>query len=133
MILDSSFLIDVQRGSRRALDVAMNIESANEPTRVPLVVIYELFMGVGKGTETEKNRRRVQQVLNRFSSVPATEPIMKCAGHLDGVVRRKFGGEIGTADAFIAATALWYDEPVVTADVTDFEKVPDPDLRVEAY
>ena len=133
MILDSSFLIDVQRGSRRAIDLAMSIESEDQPTRVPFVVIYELFMGVGKGTETEKNRRLVQRVLDRFSSVPATEPIVKRAGYLDGVVQRKFGGKIGTADAIVAATALEYDEPVVTDNVRDFQRVPSAELRVETY
>ncbi|PSQ47799.1 hypothetical protein BRD15_06610 [Halobacteriales archaeon SW_6_65_15] len=65
--------------------------------------------------------------------MPATESIAKRAGFLDGTIERKFGNEIGPLDAIIAATALEYDEPVVTADVTDFEKVPDPELRVETY
>ena len=133
MILDTSFLIDVQRGTRRAVDVAADIESGDRPRRVPFVVVYELFMGVGKGTKTEANRRRVEQVLDRFSSLPATEPIMKRAGFLDGVAQREYGSEIGTADAIVAATALEYDEPVVTDDVRDFQRMPAADLRIETY
>lgn len=51
MILDTSFLIDVQRDFGPAIDRAMTIESADRPTRIPLVVVYELFLGVGKGNE----------------------------------------------------------------------------------
>ena len=133
MILDSSFLIDLQRGSRRAIDRATEIEAKHEPSRVPLVVVYELFIGVGKGTKREENRLRVRRVLDRVSSVRATEPLMEQAGYLDGAVQRELGDGIGTADAIIAATAIEYDEPVVTADTTDFEKVPDSGLRVETY
>ncbi|PSQ47792.1 hypothetical protein BRD15_06605 [Halobacteriales archaeon SW_6_65_15] len=57
MILDTSFLIDVQRDFGPAIDRTMTIESADRPTRIPLVVVYELFLGVGKGTRTEANRR----------------------------------------------------------------------------
>ena len=44
---------------------------------------------------------------------------------------QKDGESIGAVDALVAATALDYDEPVVTADTEDFELVSD--LRVETY
>ena len=133
MILDTSFLIDVQRGFGPAVDRATTMESANRPRRIPLVVVYELFLGVGKGTKTEANRRRIQRLLERFSLVSPTESIAKRAGFLDGTLRRERGSKIGPPDAIVAATALEYDEPVLTGDLTDFEKVPSAELRVETY
>jgi predicted nucleic acid-binding protein len=104
--LDTSFLIDVQRDFGPAIDGAMTMESADRPTRIPLVVVYELFLGVGKGARTEANRRRVHRLLRRFSLIPSTESIAKRAGFLDGTIERKFGNKIGPPDAIIAATAL---------------------------
>ena len=41
------------------------------------------------------------------------------------------GEAIGAVDALVAGTALDYDEPVVTFDVDDFERVPG--IRLEQY
>jgi predicted nucleic acid-binding protein len=133
MILDTSFLIDVQRDFGPAIDRAMTMESANRPRRIPLVVVYELFLCVGKGTKTEANRRRIQRLLEQFSLVSPTESIVKRAGFLDGTLRRERGSKIGPPDAIVAATALEYDEPVVTDDVRDFQRIPAAELQVETY
>lgn len=54
MILDSSFLIDIQNGVPAAVDTIDEIEAGDQPLRVPHVVVYELYIGVGKGTQTAK-------------------------------------------------------------------------------
>jgi predicted nucleic acid-binding protein len=133
MILDSSFLIDLERSHEPAVTKAREIEADELPRRVPLIVIYEMFISVGKGTRTEENRKRVERVLGSLPIVSANEAIVRRAGRFEGEVQRTGLTGVGPADAIIAATAIEYDEPVLTDDATDFERIPSAELRIEAY
>jgi predicted nucleic acid-binding protein len=130
LILDTSFLVDVQNGFEAATEKAAEIESDGRPRRVPHTVLYELYIGVGKGVQTDENRERVENVLSSLPLEPTTPSIARRAGKLEGELK-KDGEAIGAVDALVASTALDYDEPVVTADTEDFERVPD--LRTETY
>ena len=130
MILDTSFLIDVQNGVEAATEKAAEIESNGRPRRVPHTVVYELYIGVGKGVQTDENRKRVETVLSSLPLEPTTPSIARRAGKIEGELQNE-GEAIGAVDAFVAATALDYDEAVVTADTGDFERISD--LRVETY
>jgi len=133
VILDSTFLIDIEAEYGPALDKARELENGGLPLRIPMVVVYELFISVGKGANPEENRRAVERVLEGFPLVPATESIAKRAGRFEGEIQRRHGKGIGTADAIIASTAIEFDEPVMTENVRDYEKIPSDDLRIETY
>ena len=130
MILDSSFLIDVQNGVDAATTKARELERSSRPRRVPHVVLYELYIEVGKGSQTEANRDRIDRVLSSLPLEPTTPAIVRRAGKLEGELQGSDEG-VGAVDAIVAATALEYEEPVVTADVDHFERIPDVD--VESY
>lgn len=130
MILDTSFLIDVQNGVEAATEKAAEIESDGRPRRVPHTVLYELYIGVSKGIQTDENKEQVENVLSSLPLEPTTPSIARRAGKIEGELQKN-GEAIGAVDAFVAATALDYDEPVVTADIRDFERVSD--LRIETY
>lgn len=133
MILDSSFLIDIEHEDPGALATARAIEGKGLPRRVPLVVIAELYIGVGTGVRTDENRRGIDAVLRGLPVVRPTRSIAKRAGIIEGELQAKRDGGtgIGIADAFIAATAEAYGEPVVTGDPDDFAMVPG--IEVETY
>lgn len=133
MILDSSFLIDIEREHEGALAKARAIEEEEHPRRVPMIVLTELYIGVGKGVRSAENRRRVERVLRSLPVVTQTESISKRAGIIEGELQAADENEegIGLADALIAATAREYDEPIVTADPGDFLRVED--VEVETY
>ncbi len=130
MILDSSFLIDVQNGVDSATEKAREIESKSLPRRVPHVVLYELYVGVGKGAQSEENAERIESVVSSLPLEPTTPSIARRAGKIEGSLQSK-DGAVGAVDAIVAATALEYDEPVVTDDTEDFGRVDGLDL--EAY
>jgi len=115
VILDSSFLIDIQNGIPAAVDTIDEIESAGRPLRVPHVVVYELYIGVGKGTQSAQNRARIDAVLGSLTLEPTTLEIVRRAGELEGSLQQH-DQAVGAVDAIVAATARRYDEPVVTAD-----------------
>lgn len=123
MILDTNFLIDIEANRPAALEKAQEIEAAGYPRRVPHVVVFELWTAIGKGSETEQNRRRFERVLDGLPQAELTDAIAKRAGEIEGRVQAadpKDSG-VGVADAVIAATALTVNEPVVTDDI-DFER-----------
>ncbi len=130
MILDTSFLIDVQNGVETATEKAREIEEEGRPRRVPHVVLYELYIGVGKGVQTDENRKRIEGVLSSLPLEPTTPSIARRAGKIEGNLQRK-GDAVGAVDALVAATALEYDEAVVTADFDDFDRIIG--LEVEPY
>lgn len=130
MILDTSFLIDVQNGVDAATTTARKLERTSQPRRVPHVVLYELYIGVGKGTQTAANRDRIDRVLSSLPMEPTTPAIARRAGELEGDLQGSDEG-VGAVDAIVAATALEYEEPVVTADEDRFERIPGVD--VESY
>ena len=130
MILDSSFLIDVQNGVDSATEKAREIESKSLPRRVPHVVLYELYVGVGKGAQSEENAERIESVVSSLPLEPTTPSIARRAGKIEGSLQSK-DGAVGAVDAIVAATALEYDEPVVTDDNEDFGRVDG--LDIEAY
>lgn len=130
MILDSSFLIDLQNGIESATSLAGEIEESNRPRRVPHVVLYELYVGVGKGTQDEANRQRIDGVVQSLALEPTTPSIVRRAGELEGTLQREDVG-VGAVDAIVGAIALAYDEPVVTDDVGHFERMDG--VEVQSY
>ena len=134
MILDSSFLIDVEIGNERAIARARQIDESDLPQRIPLIVVSELYVSVGKGVQSEENRAAVDAVLDSRHLVPASEPIAKRAGLIEGEIQQQGSDSngVGIADATIAATALEYDEPIVTDDADYWTRVP-RDIDVRTY
>lgn len=136
-ILDTNFLISVDRNNPRALKKGREMEQKNRPLRVPRIAVSELWVAVGKGTRTQRNIRQYNKVLTGLPQVDLTEKIAKQGGKIHG--ESEAGGKpgVGIADGIIAATALDYDEPVITND-TDYrnriqQNLGYSNLDVETY
>jgi predicted nucleic acid-binding protein len=130
MILDTSFLLDLIDADPAATTLAEAFESTGVPQRVPAQVVYELYAGVGY-TDTPKGEILVlDSVLAARPLVETTGEIAKKAGRIDGELRRE-GERIPPNDLVIGATGLVHDEPVVTRNMDDFERVPG--LQVTTY
>jgi predicted nucleic acid-binding protein len=130
MILDTSFLLDLIDDDPAATTLAEEFESTGVPQRVPAQVVYELYAGVGY-TDTPKGEILVlDSVLAARPLVETTGEIAKKAGRIDGELRRE-GERIPPNDLVIGATGLVHDEPVVTRNTDDFERVPG--LQVTTY
>lgn len=133
MILDSSFLIDIEWEHEGALAKAREIEAAELPRPVPLVVVSELYISIGKGTRTEENQQAVDRVLRALPIAELSVSIAKRAGIVEGELQAEDESDegIGLVEALIASIALEYDEPIVTGDPDDFRRVEG--VRVETY
>jgi len=140
MILDTNFLIDIDNNRPDAIKKAQQIERAGRPRRVPRIVMFELWVAVGKGTHTEHNRQKFERLLDGLPQVELTATIAKRAGEIEGETQAADPNDIGvgSADAIVAATAVELEEPVVTDDRRDFvnriqEQAGVSELNVELY
>ncbi|SDF19505.1 PIN domain-containing protein [Halorientalis regularis] len=117
MILDTEFLIELDNRNQNAIERAAELESADVPLRVPTIVVQELYVGVGAGSQSFENARQ-------YGALVANKPVVE----IDGNIARQAGAlegrhavsdekpELGPGDAIVAATGLQYNEPVVTND-----------------
>jgi len=131
MILDTEFLISLRAGESGAVDLAAELEADSVPTRIPTVVVQELYVGVGAGGDAAENARAYEALVANKPVVDLDENIARRAGVLEGHhLTSDAKPTLGPGDATVAATGLVFNEPVVTNDV-DFEHVDG--LDVERY
>ena len=131
MILDTEFLISLRAEEAGAIERARALEAAGVPTRIPTIVVEELYVGVGAGGTTEDNEQAFEALLGNKPLVPLDADVAKRAGILEGEhLASDDKPTLGPADAVVAATGLTASEPVLTNDA-DFESVDG--LRVDRY
>lgn len=123
MILDTEFLIELDDGNQAAREKAAELEAANVPLRVPTIVIQELYVGVGAGSQSFENARKYEALIANKPVVEMDENIARQAGALEGRhIASDSKPALGPGDAIVAATGLQYNEAVVTND-RDFTHV----------
>lgn len=118
MILDSCFLIDVLASDDGAVAKREEVLANSNPVAVAAPSITEVERGLGAG-----------QTRQQFRSLIADLPVLaydhrtaRTAADVLGTLDDR-GEPIGTLDAMVAATALSRDEPVLTRNVSEFDRV----------
>lgn len=115
IVLDTSVLIDVLRGSRPAAEwigALDQIPSCSELTRA------EILRGV-----RSPERSRTERLLSSLRWIPVDEPISRRGGELGRQYRRSHPG-LGIIDVIIAATAQLLDADLATANVRHYPMFP---------
>ncbi len=128
MLLDTTFLIDLQRGllhGRPAGALRFLEERPAEPVSISLVSWLEFAEGYGDDRE-----HACRQFLSRF---PLVSPDVAIAWRASRISRslRASGRPMADHDLWIAATALELRRPLVTKNVRHFHAVPG--LQVVTY
>ena len=127
LILETTFLIDLEREHHRAAGAAVAFLEANEDARLylPFIVAGEL----AAGTPLSK-RDRWESFLAPFYVLPSTADVSWEYGRAYRYLKDN-GRLIGGNDLWIAATGLAYKMPVVTRNAEHYRRVPG--LEVEEY
>lgn len=117
MILDTSVVVDIDRGTSskkvRRLDRC-------SPHEICAATVAEYFAGVElseRGSEVEGRK-----LLQNAEEIAIKGETAREAGRIIAELTRK-GELIGINDVYIAAVARVLEKPVLTADVSDFERV----------
>ncbi|GAA0656171.1 type II toxin-antitoxin system VapC family toxin [Salarchaeum japonicum] len=129
VLLDTLFLIDLMNGDEDAVATARELENNLVQQRISAMTLFELHYGVARAIESEAERETVETVLASKPIHPADSVVMRKAGRLAGELQND-GTPVGDGDVIIAATADVVDEPVLTRNVTDFERL---NVDVETY
>jgi hypothetical protein len=130
VLLDTSFLIDLMNGDDDAVEKARELERDLVQQRVAAMTLFELYYGVARAVQSEKERERIERILASKPVHPADVAVMRKAGRLAGELANE-GNPVGDGDVIIGATATIVDEPVLTRNVEDFDRFDD--VEIETY
>ena len=130
MIADTSFLIDLMRRKETALEKLKTIERNNESQYSTSPSVFELAVGIYLSKIPEKEKEKVNSVLQRFSVLNLGLGEAVIGGSILGELYSR-GMPIDPIDAQIAGIARCIKQPIVTRDTEHFERIPN--LKVETY
>ena len=125
MILDTVFLGDLADRVPAARELARDLNERQAPTRVPTVVVWEAFTGVGNAypDRAEELRAIYERLLASRSTVDLDATTARRGGLLNGeFIQSDTAAQLDDVDSIVAAHGLLLDEPVVTND-SEFEAV----------
>jgi predicted nucleic acid-binding protein len=101
---------------------------ANFEWGISVVTLGELRLGVlqAKGPEAASRRLSTYQLAQRFEALPVDESVADAWALLVSRLREA-GLKVPINDAWIAATAIAHDIPIVTQDA-DYDLMPDAEV-----
>ncbi len=121
-LADTSFLVDLMRRDRSALNLYLNFEQQGIALSTTAITAMELF----KGAYVSGNRNnlvKVRTILELFTLLPVDETVYEAFGRIAAGLCIS-GNPIGDFDEVIAAIALCNDGEIITRD-RHFEKIPE--------
>jgi tRNA(fMet)-specific endonuclease VapC len=126
VLLDTTFLIDAERGARD-LDAVLDDD---DDVAVAAITVAELLVGVELAFQSQRERRRifVEDVVTSLPVIPYDLGIAQEHAFLLTAVKRA-GRPRGAHDLLIAATARATQRAVVTADAKAFDDLPGVEVR----
>ena len=109
-------------GDEEAVERARQLEADLVQQRLSAMTIFELYYGIARTDTPEDEREQVETVLESKPTHPADTAVMRAAGRLSGELTNE-GTPVGDGDVIIGATADVLDEPVLTRNVADFDRL----------
>ncbi|MFO7836647.1 MAG: type II toxin-antitoxin system VapC family toxin [Candidatus Thorarchaeota archaeon] len=130
MLLDTSFIIDLLRGEKPAIDKIKELEAASIATNISAPSVFELFVGVALTTKPQSEKRRITEILDSWATMPLDTESAGLGGRIHGQLIRE-GQMIDPEDSMTAGIALHNNETLLTKNLSHFQRIPD--LDVEEY
>lgn len=131
--LDTTFLVDAIRESRRGLDGparAWLAEHRTEPLAMSVFVRAEILVGAELHADSLLERRRVLAVCGDLPVILPDARLAETYAAVHAGLRRQ-GTPLATMDLLIACVALNEGAPLLTANHAHFARIPG--LRVLQY
>ncbi len=126
-IADTTFVVDLLRGRRKAAEKLGEITSSSGTILLPTPVVHELYYGAGKTSDPARERERLRELERTLPALPMSPDEARLAGRLDAELELE-GNPIGRFDLQVAAAALTRAAPVVSRD-QHFHRVPNLDIE----
>jgi tRNA(fMet)-specific endonuclease VapC len=90
---------------------------------VTSITVAELYFGVSKSSQIERNRSALIRFLTPLEILPFTSGAAETYGQIKAHLR-SLGMMIGELDCLIAAQALSLKLPLVTNNASEFQRIP---------
>jgi predicted nucleic acid-binding protein len=123
LILDTNVFIHIER-SQKPIDFS---QWQNEGEAfISIITVSELLVGVHRANDESRRLKRaafVEAVIAKLPILPFDTESARIHAQVFALLTSK-GQMIGAHDLIIAATALRYDYAVLTANLSEFERVP---------
>ena len=132
-VLETTFIIDLMKEakSRRPGNAAQKLADLLNRGEAPCTTIFtvaELFVGVEKGTQPERERQAVEQALSPLPILRFEVSTARVFGAVVGQLEKQ-GQAISDMDALIGSVALERDELLVTRNLRHFRRIHGPFTR----
>lgn len=129
LILDSSVLVGAERQGKNARQMLTLVRQQIAETEIGISVLFlvELAHGAARANTSERKARQqtfLAELQLALPAYPVTVAVALRAGRLDGENRER-GVHLALADLLIGVTALELGHSVATANLRDFQRIPD--------
>jgi predicted nucleic acid-binding protein len=125
-LVDTCFLIDSWRERKRPGPAsALALSLADSAFAINWVTAGEFL---GGGLLAQQNAAIIEEMLARFTLVPSDTETVNAYAQLYATCRRNKRA-IGPNDLWIAASAVRHRIPLITRNQSDFESLPDLEIR----
>ncbi len=121
MIIDTDILVDYFRGKKQAKEQLINIEKRS----ISMVTQFELFQGARDKKELNLLKQFIREWSFKIYSIDETISF----GTLFLLEKYSLSHGLKMADALIAATAINYDEELITGNYKDFKFIKEIDVK----
>lgn len=130
MIADTSFIIDIMKSNKEAIEKAEEIEKSGSTIAVTSISIFELFVGIGLSIKQDQERYKIARVLNGLSIISFDEDSAREAGRIFAQKRRN-GSTIDPEDSMIAGICAKRNEILITRNLKHFSDIEN--VKIDSY
>lgn len=128
--LDTTFLIDLLKGKKEAVNFLERCESSGEEVYLNSINIMELIKGAYLHTNPDKEEIQIRGLISSFAELNFGMECAILAGKIEAELINK-GEFIDPEDIMIGAIAIQNNETLVTRNKKHFEKIKG--LKIEGY
>jgi tRNA(fMet)-specific endonuclease VapC len=130
VIADTSFIIDIMKSKKEAIEKAEEIEKSGGTIAVTSISIFELFVGIGLSIKQDQERYKIARVLNGLSMISFDEDSAREAGRIFTQKRRN-GSTIDPEDSMIAGICAKRNEILITRNLKHFSDIEN--VKIDSY
>ncbi len=125
ILLDTDVCIHLLRGNRNIIHKRRN---HSDQVAVSFITVAELYYGVEKSANPEKNKTVLEQFLITVKVINSNSNIAYRFGQLKAMLGKK-GIPLADADLLIAATALETSTLLVTGNIKHYQRIESLNLE----
>lgn len=130
MIADTTFIIDLLKERRKALDKLELLSRRGKEIKITTITLFELWSGVFQSKNYLDEKKKMLFVLHEIPIISFDKDSATLAGEIDAFLKKK-GTRIQAEDGMIAGTALHNHEHLLTRNIKHFSLIPH--LKLEEY